>query len=55
MCNVYVNNMPDYANQFVVCRLVNGELWFYGSWSEKKKAEKIASEFENGIVVENID
>lgn len=55
LCKVYVNNMPEETEQFVVARLNNGELWYWGSWSDKESAEKVAKTFPNGIVVENID
>ena len=49
---VIVNNAPTYAeNQYIVCRLDRGELWFWGAWDKKEEAEKVADKFENGLVV----
>lgn len=55
MCKVNVNNMPKETEAYVVAKLVDGKLWFWGSWDDRKMAEKVAEEFDNGIVVNNID
>lgn len=48
-----VKNLPRYQmERYVVVRLVNGQMWFWGTFAEKGKAEKCASELENGTVVE---
>jgi hypothetical protein len=47
--------MPEETDQFVVARFNDGQLWYWGSWPDKKSAEKVAKKFDNGIVVENID
>lgn len=52
---VEINNIPEKHSKYVVCRLLDGQLWFYTSWSDKDKAEAAAAEFENGIVVEVTD
>lgn len=52
VCNVKMNNPPLQAERFIVARVSNGELWYWGSWSDKSDAEKAATQFENGIVVE---
>lgn len=51
-CNVKMNNSPLQAERFIVARLSNGELWYWGSFTNKPDAEKAAGQFENGIVVE---
>lgn len=54
-CKVKVENISNQSRQYVVARLVDGKLWYWGSWDDKKSADKVAMEFSNGIVVENID
>ena len=49
---VLIRNMPKDHSKYVLCRLVDGELWFYTSWNTKDKADEARKEFENGIVVE---
>ena len=49
-----VNNMPSnrIKDGFLVCRVVDGELWYYGLYDLKDRADKAAAEIGNGIVVE---
>ena len=49
---VTVLNVPPYAeDKFIVAKVTYGEAWFWGAWDNEDDAIKIASEFENGIVV----
>ena len=50
-----LNNCPDYANdyEFVVARLVDGDYWFWGAYSDGFKAEKVALEVD-GIIIHNV-
>lgn len=54
---VEVNNLPKSAEnyKYIVARLVDGGLWFYGAWNAEhyEKAKQAAGEFENGILLEN--
>ena len=51
-----VQNKPDYPlKKYIVCRAVEGQLWFWGTWDDLNTALKVAKEFENGCVVENVD
>ncbi len=52
--SVNINNMPATARTWIVAREVDGELWYYGSWEKKEKAQEVAWEV-GGIVVENED
>jgi len=52
VCNVKINNPPLQAERFIVARLSRGKLWYWGSWDDEKEAKRVASEFENGIVME---
>lgn len=47
---VRVKNVTEGEEKYVVARLVSGELWYYGRYP-KEKADQVASEFENGIVL----
>lgn len=51
--SVEVNNTSrsSYENKFVVARLVNGELWFYGMYETEEEANRVRDEFPNGIVL----
>lgn len=48
-------NAPEYAShyEFVVAREINGELWFWGAYSNGFKADKVANEI-GGIVIHNV-
>lgn len=50
-CNVEVLNVPKDHDKYIVARLSDGELWYWGSWDDEKKAKITALEI-NGIVVE---
>lgn len=47
-----INNMPATARTWIVAREVDGELWYYGSWEEKEKAQEVAYDV-GGVMVEN--
>lgn len=51
---LHVNNLPGgrIENGFLVCRVVDGELWYYGLYDLKDRADKAVAEIGNGIVVE---
>lgn len=51
---VTVKNVSDYVTDenFIAAKLVNGELWFWGAWGDKKSAEKAAQTMPDMIVVE---
>lgn len=51
-----LKNVPEYAHhyEFMVCRKVDNELWFWGAYSDVWKAEKACKELEDGIIVHNI-
>ncbi len=47
VCKTLVNNMPgelEIEGRWVVARLVDGELWFYGCYKEKAYAEQARRE-----------
>ena len=49
---VEIMNTNERMSRYVVCRLVDGQLWFYTSWDTRQQADKAAEEFENGLVVD---
>ena len=46
-----INNLPEYAKEkaFIVARICDGELWFWGAWDNQEKANEVAYGLENGI------
>ena len=52
---VKVNNVPRFnTTKYIVARISDGELWYWGRWNEKEKAERVAAEI-GAIVVEMED
>lgn len=51
MFSIEVNNVPADCEKYVVARLVNGKLWYWGSWTDENEAERAAERLENGTVV----
>lgn len=51
---VTINNLPDYQlSRYIVARVADGKLWFWGTWEDREEAERVAAELGNGVVVEN--
>ena len=49
-----IQNKPEYPlSKYIVCKAVDGQLWFWGSWNDLNIALKVAKKFSNGCVVEN--
>ena len=53
ICNVKVNNISVNCRKYVVANLVDGELWYYGSWDDKAEADRVAKEL-GALVVERV-
>ena len=49
---VKVNNLPEYAKNYnwLVCRVVDGALWFWGAFNDHDKAFETAMDV-GGVVV----
>ena len=53
LVNVKINEMEeDYGEPFIVARLVDNELWYYGRYNTYEKAFDVANKFENALVME---
>ena len=51
---VIVNNIDAKPEKFMVCRIFQNKLWYYGSWDNEDQANEIAKMLD-GIVVERMD
>lgn len=57
MFKATVRNTPDHVKTgWVVARRddYTAALWYYGTYDDKKQAEDIAIELENGVVLESV-
>ena len=50
-----INKVPKNTERFIVARLVMNELWYWGSWDTKEAADRVAAQFDNGIVLERTE
>ena len=48
-----INNMPAYAEIYVVARRVDNELWYWGSWEDRDKANEVALQIGGEVIVNN--
>ena len=48
---VKVNNLPDEPKRYVVARVIDCGLWFWGSYDDEDKAKQAAKEIE-GVVLD---
>ena len=46
---IHINRLEKDHERFVVVRLADGELWFWGSFDKKDMAEKAVKELSNAI------
>ena len=50
---VNVNNLPSKIERgFMVVRLFNADLWYYGQYKDESRAIQAAQEIGNGLVME---
>lgn len=54
--NLTINNFPE-TNEpgFIVSRLVDNELWFYGIYPTRERAEEVAEIVGECVVCERMD
>lgn len=47
-----INNVPDYADEYnyIVARICDRELWFYGAYDDKATADRAAEEVDGVII-----
>lgn len=54
--NTFVNNCPlsiiENEDNVMVARLVDSELWYYGLYATWERAEEVAKELGNGVILE---
>ena len=53
--DVKINNLPNYElKKFIVVRVVDNELWFYGTYNleDLDRAEKALEELDNALLIE---
>ena len=50
ICKATVRNVPEHAEKYIVARVNEGSLWYWGSWDNKDDADESARNVE-GIVV----
>lgn len=54
--NTFVKNCPvsiiKSEDNIMVARLVDSELWYYGMYATWERAEEVAKELGNGVVLE---
>ena len=52
-CRVDVQN-AEHEGRYIVARACQNELWFWGAWDDKERAEEVAKELgDNAIVLFN--
>ena len=51
MRNTPTFDIPINVKGYIVARLDNGELWYYGLFESKEKAKTIARQIGNGVVM----
>lgn len=55
---VNVHNMSvndDESLPYIVVKVQNGEAFYYGAWSNKDTAERVAKDLESAIVIERAE
>lgn len=54
--NTFVKNCPlsiiENEDNVMVARLVDSELWYYGTYATWERAEEVAKELGNGVILE---
>jgi len=48
-----INNLPKDVKEdsYIVCSMVDDELWFYGAYNTYEKAEKVAEMYDDLTVI----
>lgn len=53
ICKVTVRNVPEHAEGYIVARVSDGSLWYWGCWDDEDEAEECASNVD-GVVVRKV-
>ena len=53
-CLAEVNNLPDDIEKYVVAKVFDGEMWFWGTYDDKNRAEKAVHDVD-GVILERMD
>ena len=51
---VVIKNLSVYETGFIVARLVDSELWYYGVYETQERAEEVAEALGNGVVLQAV-
>lgn len=51
LASVNVQNVSRDPERYIVARLVDGAMWYYGSWGDVDEAYDAAGQFDNAIVL----
>ena len=50
-CLAEVNNLPNEIDKYIVARVCDGELWFWGTFDSETRAKKVAKDVD-GVILE---
>ena len=51
---VVIKNLSKVTYGFIVARLVDCELWYYGVYETQERAEEVAEALGNGVVIQAV-
>lgn len=43
---IRVNNLPEETRGYIVCSVIDNELWYYGCYQEEERAKEVAYEIQ---------
>lgn len=52
-CKVTVRNVPEHASGYIVARVSDCALWYWGCWEKKEDAEESARNVEGVVVMKD--
>lgn len=60
---INIRNLPQKTKKYVVATYCSGEFWFYGTYSNKEQADKVANQIDRVVLtkmktkqeVQNVD
>ena len=50
ICKVTVHNVPEYAKGYIVARVRDESLWFWGCWDNESDAKECATTVEETVI-----